>query len=461
VQPRRRALASSRGARAALALAAVVVCTEVLIAADVDLAFAAMVLLLTVAAASVFGYTSGLCAAFASVLALTYSFTPPVHSLRIDEPDDILALIAFVAVSLLVGTTIARLNELRARADVLARAASLRMTLSHELRRGVDTEVVLRRLCTELEDMFELDACGVNVVADDTPANERSSEVLVETPPLLVRLTPSRALATDDLAVIQGLASAVTASMELERLDRAAHDQRLRSELDRSRAAMLMAVTHDLRTPLATIKASSGALLDPAARLDTDERRELLEYTWSEADRLQRLVDKVLEMGRIRSGALRPDPIPTTPLDLVQSASSSRRTLVNSSRVVLSIDPAVPMVDVDVLLMEHVLGNLLENAALHAPGDTPIEVRGQQHDDRVRLAVVDRGPGVPVEDRERIFDEFFRRQAPSDGRGTGLGLTITRALVEAHGGTVWCEQTPGGGATFVVELPAAIAGDAG
>jgi two-component system sensor histidine kinase KdpD len=426
-------------------------CTAVLVAAEVDLAFAAVVLLLTVAGASVFGYTTGLCAALASALALTYSFTPPIHSLRIDQPDDILALIAFVAVSLLVGATIARLNELRARAEVHARESSLRVTLTHELRRGVDAQIVLRRLAAELDALFDLDRCRVTLESGTSSAADLG-EVLVHAPPLLVRATPARSLAAEDLAVIRGLAIAVAASMELERLDAEARHQRLRSELDRSRAALLTAVTHDLRTPLATIKAASGALLDPSSRLDAHERRELLEDTWSETSRLERLVDKVLEMARIRNGPVIPDRVPIAPVDLVQSVIAHRGRSIDTQRIVLAIDPDLPAVDVDVLLLEHVLANLLENAALHARCDTPIEVRGDVHDGRVRVAVVDRGPGVPVTDRERIFDEFVRRHAPTDGSGTGLGLTIVRALVEAHHGSVWCEATPGGGATFVVEL---------
>jgi two-component system sensor histidine kinase KdpD len=445
---------SSRLVRTALALAAVGVTAALLVAADADRALAAVVLLLTVAGASAFGYTTGLCAALASVAALNYSFIPPVHSFRIDQPDDILALVAFVAVSLLVGATIARLNELRTRAEIHAREASLRMTLGHELRRGVDAEIVLRRLAAELDELFDLAAC--NVTADDTAAAAAvGEELVVHAPPLLVRVTPGRPLTADDVAVIRSLAATVAASVELERLDAQAREQRLRGELDRSRAAMLMAITHDLRTPLATIKAASGALLDPTSRLDGEERRELLEDTRSEAARLERLVDKVLEMGRIRSGALRPEPVRIAPLDLVQSATSRRHDAAGAGDVVLAIAPELPPVDVDVLLMEHVLANLLENAALHAPATAPIEVHGERHADCVRLAVVDHGPGIVADDRVRIFDEFVRRHAPTDGSGTGLGLTIVRALVEAHGGAVWCEETPGGGATFVVELVAA------
>ncbi len=425
-----------------------------LVGADADLTFAVVVLLLVVAGMSVLGYASGLTAALSSVVALNYYFTPPVHSFRIDQPDDILALVAFVAVSVLVGATIARLNELRTRAEVHAREASLRVTLTHELRRGVDVEVVLRRLATELGTMFDLTACTVTLRDGDTAPPTTGSDVLIESPPLLVRVTPGMPLAAGDLAVIRGLADAVATGIALERLDAEAREQRIRGELDQSRAALLTAITHDLRTPIATIKAASGALLASTTRLDDSDRRELLEDTWSEAARLERLVDNGLEMGRIRSGAVRPEPVSMALIDLVQSVTARRGRALDDRHVVLDLDADLPAVDVDALLMEHVLINLVENATLHGTADAPVEIRGSEHGTTVQIAIVDHGPGVPVADRECIFDEFVRRHAPTDGGGTGLGLTIVRALIDAQGGRVWCEETPGGGATFVVELPA-------
>jgi len=440
--------------RVLVAVGVVAASTAVLDAANADLTFAAIIFLLVVAGASVLGYTPGLVAAISCAAALTYYFTLPRHSFRIGEPDDLLALAAFVAVSLIVGATIARLNELRARAQVHAREASLRVTLTHELRRGLDVDVVLRRLAAELDALFNLSACTVTVGEPDHAHEQAGDDVLVHSPPLLVRLTPSRPFQGDDLAVIRGLVGAVATTIELERLDAAAREQQLRSELDRSRAGLLTAMTHDLRTPLATIQAASAALLSSSARLDETERRELLEGTYAEATRLERLVDKVLEMGRIRSGALRPDPVATSPIELVHAATARRRTALQGRCIDLEFDDDLPAVDVDVLLMEHVLVNLLENAALHGASDRNIEVRGATHGDAVLLSVVDHGAGVPAPDREHIFDEYVRRHAPSDGAGTGLGLTIVRALVEAHGGSVWCEETAGGGATFVVQLPA-------
>ena len=183
------------------------------------------------------------------------------------------------------------------------------------------------------------------------------------------------------------------------------------SELARSRAALLTAITHDLRTPLASIKAASGALLASDSRLDLTERRELLEGSYAEADRLQRLVDKVLEMGRIRSGAIRPELVPIAPLDLFHAATARRGRTLATQSLILALDPDLPDVSVDVVLMEHVLVNLLENAALHGASSASIEVRGTSDEHRVRISIVDHGAGVPAVDRDRIFGEFVRRDA--------------------------------------------------
>ncbi len=433
-----------------------VAATSVLVFAGVDLAFAAIALLLVVAGASVLGYTPGLIAALSSSAVLTYYFTPPLHSFRIDQPDDLLALVAFVTVSLLVGAVIARLNELRRRAEVAAREATLRVELTNDLRRGVPVSDVLSRLASELQEMFELAGCSIAVASDrvgTTTSRPGVGELAVSSPPVELELTLGRVLRPGETETITGLAAAVATTLELERVDVEAREQQMRNELDRSRLGFLTAVTHDLRTPLATISGATAALLTPDSPLDADERRELLEGAHAEAARLQGLVDKVLELTRIRSGAMRAAPVAVSAADLVRVAvgrlgASARRHPIN-----LDVDPDLPALHVDVLLMEHVLVNLLENAAIHDPTGGEIDVRGSATSDSFVLTIVDHGPGIPAVDRERVFAEFVRRRATTDGPGTGLGLAIVRALVTANGGRVWCEATPGGGATFVLDLP--------
>ncbi len=442
--------------RVAIAVAVVGLATAILVGIDADLTFASIVLLLAVTGTSVLGYAAGLAAALSSATLLNYFFTTPVHSFRIDEPDDILVLVAFVAVSLLVGATIARLNELRRRAEVSAREASLRVSLTQELRRGAPVATVLQHLADELSVLFELSGCRVIEVSEDgaSPAGT-TGDVVVSTPPLLVRMVPTRALRTDEIETITGLAATVATVLELERIDAAARQQRLRGELDRSRAGFLTAVTHDLRTPLATIKAASAALLAADSRLDATDRRELLEDTYAEAARLEGLVNKVLEVTRIRSGALAPEFVTVSPADIVSIAVDRLGPTLSTRAINLDFDPELPAVRVDALLMDHVLVNLLENAAVHDPSGSAIDVGGAVNGSRFELRIADHGPGIPAADRERVFEEFARRRAETDGPGTGLGLAIARALVDANGGRVWCEETHGGGATFVLALPIA------
>jgi two-component system, OmpR family, sensor histidine kinase KdpD len=442
--------------RVALATVVVAGTTATLVATDADLTVASIALLLAVAAASVLGYGPGLAAAVESGALLAYYFTPPIHSFRIDQPDDVLALVAFVTVSVLVGATIARLSELRRRAEIGERVASLRLELTDALRAGTPVDAVLQRLARELDELFELASCSISAGADRISVSsprEPVGALTISAPPVELQLALGRTLQRGDQDTITGLADAVSTVLELERVDAEARTQQLRAELDRSRAGFLTAITHDLRTPLATIKAATAALLAPASPLDATERHELLEDTYAEAARLEGLVNKVLELTRIRTGALQPDPVAVAAADLVRLAVDRLGATTRGRTITLDLDPDLPAIHVDVLLMEHVLLNLLENAIVHDPSGSAIQVGATATASTLQLSVVDHGPGIPASDHERIFDEFARRRAPTDGPGTGLGLAIVRALVSANGGHAWCEDTPGGGATFILELP--------
>jgi two-component system sensor histidine kinase KdpD len=213
-------------------------------------------------------------------------------------------------------------------------------------------------------------------------------------------------------------------------------------------------MTHDLGTPLATIKASTGALLMSGSQLDAAGRREMLELAHAESARLERLVRNVLEMSRIRANGLSPQRVALSAADFVQTAVDRLGALGNTQEIDLDVDVRTPPLWVDPGMLERVMSNLLENAVVHGGADSPIEIRARRVDATVQLRVVDHGKGVAAEERERIFEEFVR-SAAAQGRGTGLGLAIVRALVEANGGRVWYEETSGGGATFVLVLPVA------
>jgi two-component system sensor histidine kinase KdpD len=212
-------------------------------------------------------------------------------------------------------------------------------------------------------------------------------------------------------------------------------------------------VSHNLRTPLAAIKAAAGTLLSPHVELGEGERRELLDTVRAEADRLERLVVKVLDLSRVRSGALELDVAPVDVADLARTAVRQVRPLAGAHRLRLDVPVTLPELRVDATMMEQAFGNLLENALRQAPQGSEIVLAARRVDGAVEVRVSDHGPGIPPEHRERVFEEFQRADGHPGAAGTGLGLAIVRAVVTGHGGEVWYEETPGGGATMALRVP--------
>jgi len=240
---------------------------------------------------------------------------------------------------------------------------------------------------------------------------------------------------------------------QAEEHERAAFDARLDAAVNESRAGFLAAMTHNLRTPLASIKASVETLEDPTVTLDDRTRGQLLATAHEETERLERLVTKVLELSRIHAGAVEPRREPTDIGEITRGAVRRLRYLAARHRVRLSVDDDSVMAVVDPEMVELVLVVLLENALRVAPTGTDVSVDVVRLGAACEIRVADHGPGVAPEHREKIFEEFVRLEGAPDSTGSGLGLAIARALVVAHGGTIGVADTPGGGATFVVTFP--------
>jgi two-component system, OmpR family, sensor histidine kinase KdpD len=238
---------------------------------------------------------------------------------------------------------------------------------------------------------------------------------------------------------------------------RALSEERARAraleEADRLRTALLNSVSHDLRTPLASIKASVSSLLDHEVTWEEAQREEFLETIDAETDRLNRLVHNLLGMSRIEAGALKPNLVETSLIEVVGPAA--RRVLAShrERRVEVDVPDSLPLVRADPVLLEQVLTNLLDNAFRHA-ASSPVRVAAQPLTGGVALRVIDHGPGIPAAERERVF-ELFHRLENRTTEGTGMGLAISRGIVRALDGDIRAEGTPGGGATFVVWLPLA------
>jgi K+-sensing histidine kinase KdpD len=237
---------------------------------------------------------------------------------------------------------------------------------------------------------------------------------------------------------------------ERERLAGEAARAQVLERVDEQRAALLRSVSHDLRTPLATIRAVASDLRDGAA-YDPDTERELLATVCDEAERLDRLVGNLLSMSRIEAGALRPDRQAVDMEELLRDRLHRLTRLFRDARVQVEVEPDLLLVDGDYSQLDQVVTNLLENSSRYAPPASTVRVSLRAVDGQVELSIADEGIGVPDYERERIFEPFRRGEG---SKSSGVGLAICKAVVEAHGGTISVARTAGGGATFVVRLPA-------
>jgi two-component system sensor histidine kinase KdpD len=222
---------------------------------------------------------------------------------------------------------------------------------------------------------------------------------------------------------------------------------------DELKSALLAAVSHDLRTPLAAIKASATSLLDDGVAWRDEDRADFLRAIDEETDRLALLVGNLLDLSRIEGGALRPDREWYDVAELVADVAARLAPRVGPRELRVEVEPDLPLVWFDYVEIAQVLTNLAENALKYTPPGTPITLAARAVPGAVELAVHDRGPGIPPRARARLFDKFYRGAAASGIPGTGIGLTISRGLVEAHGGRIWAEERPGGGTSFRFELP--------
>jgi two-component system sensor histidine kinase KdpD len=418
-------------------------------------------LVIVVITSLVGGFYPALLAAVAGSLLLNYYFTPPVHTFTIDHHDNILALIIFLLVALLVSRVVdisARRSALAARSSAEAETMS---TLAGSLLRG---EQALPALLDRVQETFGMRSvsllerpdpggqwrvlAAVGPQAPQSPADGDSSAEIDEQQLLVLRGHP---LPAEDQRVLTAFAAQVAVAYRQRELAEAARSVEPLAESERARTALLNALSHDLRTPIASAKASVSSLRAGDVAWSEQDRRELLANADTALDRLTDLVTNLLDLSRLQAGVL---PVHAGPVGLDDVVS---RALDHAQAAPKAIDLDVPQdlpeVYADAGLLERVVANLVQNALRYAPQGTQVRLAGSAHAGRVELRVIDRGPGISREDAETMFAAFQRLDdSPSSGASVGLGLAIARGFAEAMGGTVAAEQTPGGGATFVVSL---------
>ncbi len=256
---------------------------------------------------------------------------------------------------------------------------------------------------------------------------------------------------SEDVHFLESLVNQTAMAMERVMLAKEVHEERLKAEGEHVRNTFLSSVSHDLRSPLAVVAGAASTLLEKDASLDRPARMELLHTIHEEADRLERIIRNVLNLTRLESGqiAVRKE---WQPLEEIFGVILNRYSDRLAERhLELKIPPDLPLFPFDTLLMEQVLSNLMENALRHTPNGTPVDITVTPQKSAVMIEIADRGPGIPVHEEEAIFTKFTR--STNTRMGTGIGLSICRAIIEAHGGRIWTENRTGGGAIFKFVIP--------
>jgi two-component system sensor histidine kinase KdpD len=429
-------------------------------------------LLAVVAAGAIGGISGGVGAAVLSFLGLNFFFTPPFYTFRVAKAEDVVALFLFLAVASIVGLlfarVLARALEERARATRREQETRLLNHFSSRLLSGEPMERMLQEFAQALLEPFGLARCEIHAGAEDVSFEATAEEAgaqpgLSTVVPIVVgsvsfgSLTAVRRanlerLSGADLQLLEACAKQVAVALERARLGVQVRTALLESETSELRAALFSSVTHDLRTPLASIKAGVTSLLDPTATHDADQERELLATILGETDRLNRLVGNILDLARVRAGALVPAKEPTPIEEVIDSVLHRMEPTLRGVRLRTVIRPDLPDVPMDPVQIDQVLTNLLENAARFSPPEGEVVVAASLWHHSVQVRIVDQGPGIPPEDRERVFEPFMHGDVAGRS-GSGLGLAIARAIIVAHGGRIWIEGAPSGGTAVVFELP--------
>jgi two-component system, OmpR family, sensor histidine kinase KdpD len=418
-------------------------------------------LLLVLAVALLGGLWPALAAAVLGGLAENWFFVAPTRQLHVHRIDDLVALFGGLVVAVTVATVVDRSARrataaARSRAETAMLASLSRAVLAGD--RGLPSllEQIREAFGLRAVTMIERTPDGDRVVgtcgrSDPVSSEDESDEVAV-TDTLALHLV-GRTLLAGERRVLVAFAEQAAVALQQDRLSAQAAEAERLAAANSMRTALLAAVSHDLRTPLAGIKAATSALRSDELDLDDADQAELVVTIDESADRLTNLVENLLDMSRLQAGAVSPALTPTDVAAVVHRAMSGLDKSEHS-RIALDWPDDLPPVLADPGLLERVVANLVSNAVCHAPSG-PVSVTAGAFGDRLELCVVDRGPGVPVAGRDRVFAPFQRLGDTPCGQGVGLGLAVARGLTEAMNGTLTAEDTPGGGLTMVVSLRSA------
>jgi two-component system, OmpR family, sensor histidine kinase KdpD len=452
------------------------------------------------ASAVTYGLGPALLACVLSVLAFNFFFIPPLYTFTIADPENVIALISFAIVAVIGSNLTARLRLQAITAQGRAKTTEDLYAFSRKLTGIVSLDDLLWATSFQIASMLRVrvvillpegetltvrsgyppedilsdaDIAAAKWSWQNNLAAGRGADTLPGAKRLFIPLRTGRGavgvvgldndrpgplLSPDQRRLLDSLAG--QAALAIERIQLAADvdKSRMAMETEKLRSALLTSISHDLKTPLASILGSATSLRSYRRQLDDAAQEELLRTIQEESERLQRFITNLLDMTRLESGAIAPNRQLIDVSDVVATALNRAVRILSGRHVMLDIASDVPMLRLDPVLLEQVLFNLVDNAAKYAPGNSDIRIRGWREHNLVRLSVMDEGTGIPAADVERIFDKFYRVHATDrKTAGTGLGLAVCRGFVEAMGGTITAgNRTDRAGAIFTISFPVPV-----
>ena len=443
-----------------------------------------------------FGRGPAILASGLAVLVFDFFFVAPVHTLAVDDAEYLVTFGVMLAIGLVISTLTSRLRAQVVSTRLRERRTSALYELGKQLSSlygnaflagaagnkisellGGEVTIYLKESLGSLEIAFGHDTL-ISKHAVSVPAaqwvmehsqiagagtNTLPNAIALFLPLIASQRTlgaiairvanPEYLLAPDQRQLLEACANQLALALERDQLAIEAADARIEAEAEQVRSSLLSSVSHDLKTPLASIAGASSSLLG-APSLDEATRRQLLETVADEASRLNRLLENILQMSKLDAGAASPNMQWHVLEEIVGSALHRTRRELASHTVAVNLPSDIPLLWMDGLLMEQVFVNLLENAARYTPPGTAVSITAAIDGRSIRIMVADSGPGFPAGSEQRIFDKFFRATPSADGgRGSGLGLAICRAIAKVHGGNITAANRPGGGAEFLLRLP--------
>ena len=420
-----------------------------------------MYLSLIMSVAALGGRRVGLFASLAGFGLTNWYFIPPFHSLAIDRLEDVIALVVFISVAVFVAEIVERTAErsresLRARSEAaaLARSSALLVGAADPLPELVDQ----LRITFGLAGVSVLERSGADWMTHTASGDEAQTRpqdgiaFALDTSGDAQLVITGEALPSQDLQVLRAFADQLSVALQWRQRRSELEASEALSQADALRTALLRAVSHDLRTPLASTKAAVTSLMQRDVQWSEADTDSLLRTIDESVDRLNRLVGDLLDMSRLQAGAVQLANRPTALEDVVSAALDA--TPLSAGRVLVDVPETLPLLDTDPALLERVVANIVSNALAWSPTGRTVRVEAAQIGRRIHLRIIDQGPGLSRADRARMFEPFQRYGDHSNDAGVGLGLAVARGFTEAIGATLLVDDTPGGGLTITIDLPA-------